>query len=127
MRHPAPDTISETLGKILGYSQRIAMKEIEDYKTQADTLLAAKCRDTDRIRQLLDYMLAFGFNKGMRSIYHRLCVHLKDLDSECAEKYKGYLRDMWDSNDEKQPAKGPAECLMVSSATASKGQNPEKA
>jgi len=103
MRHPAPDPISKTLGKIFGYSQRIAMKEIEEYTTQADAIFAAQCRDTDRIMQLLDYMLAFGFNPEMRSIYCRLCLYLSGLDTDCAEKYIAYLREMWNSDDADSP------------------------
>lgn len=83
--------------------QRLAELAVVQYMLVVESVIRSKSRDVHHIQHTLDRLLDFGFYAPMVELFRSLCRHYYFIDAEAAANYVLTYREMWDSEESKEP------------------------
>lgn len=101
----AASSLSPEIKKLAESLVRLYRQGVQEYSPVVDDIIATRCRDIRHIERTLDGLLDFCGYEPALLLYKKLCRYYFDIDPVATAGYINAYRELWDTEDEKQPAK----------------------
>jgi hypothetical protein len=98
-----PDDPFRSIMALAEEMQQLAELAVLQYTPVVESVISSKSRDVHHIEHTLDHLLDFGFYDPMVELFRSLCRHYYFIAPEAAADYVLTYRDLWDSEDSKEP------------------------
>jgi len=103
MINPAEEPFSSIMA-LAEEMHRLAKLAVLQYTPVVENIISIKSRDVHHIEHILYGLLDYCFCDPMVELFRSLCRHYYFIDPSAAASYVLGYREMWDSEEQKEPS-----------------------
>ncbi len=91
----------QDLHAIIERLQQLQSASVAAYEPLVDQLIAARCRDTAVLEQMIDRLGDVAGSRPGARLYRRFCQYVATVDLNLAAQAAASYREIWDPDEEK--------------------------